>query len=44
MEQRLLEDRTLTTIQYGSPEPAELLVIENVPDNYFEAMMREGRI
>ncbi len=29
IEHRLLEGRTLTTIQYGSPEPAELLVIEN---------------
>jgi hypothetical protein len=44
MEQALLEGRTLTTIQYGSLEPAELLVIQNVPDNYFEVMMREGRV
>ncbi len=29
IEHRLLEGRTLTTIQYGSPGPAELLVIEN---------------
>ena len=43
-EQRLLEGRTLTTIQYGSPEPAELLVIENVPDDYCAAMMRAGKI
>ena len=43
VEQRLLEGRTLTTIQYGSPEPAELLVMQNVPDDYFEAMI-EGRI
>jgi hypothetical protein len=43
-EQTLLEGRTLTTIQYGSPEPAELLVIENAPEDYFEAMMRGGKI
>lgn len=43
-EQKLLEGRKLATIKYGSPEPAELLVIENVPDNYCEAMMRAGKI
>jgi hypothetical protein len=44
MEQRLIEGRTLTTIQFGSPEPAELLVIENAPEDYFEAMMRGGKL
>jgi hypothetical protein len=44
MEQRLLEGRTPTTIQFGSPEPAELLVIENAPEDYFEAMMRGGKL
>jgi hypothetical protein len=44
MEQRLLEGRTLTTIQFGSPEPGELLVIENAPEDYFEVMMRGGKL
>ena len=44
MEQTLLKGRTLTTIQYGSPEPAELLVIENAPEDYFEIMMRAGKL
>ena len=44
IEQRLLDGRTLTTIQYGSPEPVELLVIENVPDDYCEAMIRGGKL
>ena len=44
MEQTLLESRTLTTIQYGSPEPAELLVIENAPEDYFEILMRGGKL
>ena len=43
-EQILLDGKTLTIKQYGSPEPAELLVIENAPDDYFDAMMREGKL
>ena len=44
MEQTLLEGRNLTTIRYGSPEPAELLVIENAPEDFFETMMRSGKL
>src|SRR5436190_24239594 len=33
-EQILLEGRTLTTLQYGSPDPEELLIIEGAPEDY----------
>lgn len=43
-EQILLEGRTLTTLHYGRPDPEELLVIEDAPEDYFETMVRAGKL
>ena len=42
-EQILLKGKTLTTIHYGTPQPEELLVIEGVPDDYFETTIFGGK-
>jgi hypothetical protein len=41
-EEYLLSRRTLTTQMVGtdSPDPGELLVIENAPEGYFEQILR----
>ena len=38
----LLKGRTLTVVEVGHPEPMELLVIENAPENYLEIVSREN--
>jgi hypothetical protein len=40
IEEILLEGRTLTIIQYGNPDPQELLVIENAGEDYLEKTMQ----
>ena len=46
-EQHLLSGRTLTTLSVDtdSPDPVELLVLENAPEDYFEQILRlrEGK-
>lgn len=42
MDSLLLKDRVLTFMKVGSPEPIGQLVIENAPDNYFEAAVRNN--
>jgi len=40
IEELLLKGRTLTIIHHGSPEPAELLVIQGAPEDHLETTLR----
>jgi hypothetical protein len=42
MEEALLEGTSLTTAICGSPNPDELLVIENAPENLLERYFKPG--
>jgi hypothetical protein len=42
LDNLLLKGRVLTFAKVGGPEPQAELVLENVPDNYFELAMQEG--
>jgi len=41
IEERLLQGRVLTAIQSGNPEQAEILVLEDAPENYLELAFPE---
>jgi hypothetical protein len=42
VEQLLLKGRLLTFVKVGGPEPEGHLVIDNVPENFFETALKQG--